>query len=282
MYDINSIYIASVLLITLVLIVEIGYRFGIRANGSIDVAAVSQISSIQASILGILALLLGFTFSLALQRYDSRSEAVVNEANAIGTAYMRVQLLPESVRSDVQKLMRDYLDQRIRAGSIALDNDTDRDALVKQANDTATAIWSYAASAAAENPNPVTTGLFIQAFNSVLDALGSRDAELERHVPETVLLLLYLTFGLAGAIVGYASGVNGHRVTVATYMMIALIVILVFMIVDLDRPRRGLIQVNQGSMLSLQAQIGADRVSVPGSPVQPAVSKAPLWPEHPD
>lgn len=257
MYDIDSIYIAGLLLVTLLLAIEAGYRIGRAANGTVDGAAASQISSIQTSILGILALLLAFTFSLSLQRYETRSKAVVDEANAIGTAYLRVQLLPESVRDDVQRLMRDYIDQRIQASSVTLADDEERILLVAQASNTANAIWGLAMQAAAADPNPVTSGLYIQAFNTVIDALGTRNAELERHVPEPVLLLLYLTFVLAGAILGYASGVAGHRVTFATYVMVGLIVVLVFTIVDLDRPRRGLIQIDQSSLVNLKAQFGS-------------------------
>lgn len=255
MYDINSAYIAGLLLVSLLLLIEAGYRIGLRANESVDEAAASQITSIQGSILGILALLLAFTFSLALQRYDTRSEAVVNEANAIGTAYLRVDLLPESVRIDVGQLMRIYLDQRIQASAVTLANDAERAALVAEASNTANAIWKLAVQAAAENANPVTTGLFIQAFNSAIDALGTRNAELERHVPEPVLLLLYVTLMLTGAIIGYASGVRGHRATFATYVMVGLIVVLVFAVIDLDRPRRGLIQIDQSSLIELQAQV---------------------------
>lgn len=258
MYDINSIYIAGVLLLTLLLVIEAGYRIGNAANGAVDAAAASQINSIQGSILGILALILAFTFSLALQRYSSRSEAIVNESNAIGTAYLRVQLLPKSVRDEVQQLMVDYLDRRVQACSVTLADDDERKLLVAAAGDTAAAVWRLVMQAAAEDPNPVTTGLFIQAFNSMLDALGLRDAELERHVPEPVLMLLYLTFVLTGAIVGYASGVAGHRVSFATYIMVGLIVVLVFTIVDLDRPRRGLIQVDHRSLIDLQRQVRAD------------------------
>lgn len=269
MYDINSFYIAGLLLVSLLLLIEAGYRIGLRANGSVNDAAASQIYSIQSSILGILALLLAFTFSLALQRYDTRSEAVVNEANAIGTAYLRVDLLPESVRNDIRQLMRDYLDKRIEASAVTLANDAERESLVAKASDTANAIWKLAMQAAAEDPGPVTTGLFIQAFNAALDALGTRNAELERHVPEPVLLLLYLTFMLTGAIVGYASGVRGHRVAFATYVMVGLIVVLVFTVVDLDRPRRGLIQIDQSSLRELQAQMmaSADAESMTIAPV---------------
>jgi hypothetical protein len=82
--------------------IEMSYRMGLRTRVSADEASKAHINTIAASLLGILALLLGFTFSLSLQPFDSRSAAVVDEANAIGTAYLRAQLLPASVRSDVR------------------------------------------------------------------------------------------------------------------------------------------------------------------------------------
>jgi hypothetical protein len=103
LYDINSSLIACVLFISMVLAVELGYRVGLRKSHATNDAAEEHVNGIQASILGIPALLLGFTFSLSLQRFDTRSDAVVNERNAIGTAYLRAQLLPAPLNVDAQK-----------------------------------------------------------------------------------------------------------------------------------------------------------------------------------
>ena len=258
MYDISSIWIASFLFVAMVLAIEVGYRFGRRSHRDASDGFRSHVNGIAASLIGVLALLLGFTFSLSLHRFDSRSELVVDEANAIGTAYLRSQLLPASVRGDVQKLFREYLDQRIQASTIALVKENERGSLLERSTRTQWALWAHARKAAEQEPNPVTTGLFIQSLNEVIDTYGRRDATLERHVPEVVLLLLFVTFLMAGAIVGYSSGVANHRASFVTYIMIALISILVFIILDLDRPRRGLIRVNQESLFNLQAAINAN------------------------
>jgi Na+/H+-dicarboxylate symporter len=118
-------------------------------------------------------------------------------------------------------------------------------------------LWRHVGEAVAIDDRPVTTGLFIQALNEMIDAYGSRDAALNRHVPEAVLLLLLGTFVLTAALVGYSSGLVGHRVSLATYVLVVLIVLLVFLIVDLDRPRRGLIEVSQQSLIDLQTVEGA-------------------------
>lgn len=253
MYDHNSVFIVFMLFLALMLATEIGYRIGTRFVSSTAEPAKSQISAIQGSILGVLALLLGFTFSLALQRYDMRSEAVVNEANAIGTVMLRTGLLPDTVQQQSRNNIENYLDLRIRASKVSLDRQDERDSLLRESGQVLDALWAYAEQAARDNPSPVTTGLYIQALNDMIDAYGSRDAALNRHVPELVLFLMFGTLVLAASLVGYASGVAGHRTSFAAYTLFVLIVLLVFLVIDLDRPRRGLIEVSQQSMIELKA-----------------------------
>ena len=94
LYSFSTLLIVSVLLLAIVVGIEIGYRLGRRAQKMLIEPTKSQINAIQASMLPLLALILGFTFSLSLQRYDERANAVVDEANAIGTTYLRTKLLP--------------------------------------------------------------------------------------------------------------------------------------------------------------------------------------------
>lgn len=259
MYNLNSVQIAIFLFVCLVLAIEVGCRIGRRSQKATNEEARSHISAIQASLLGVLALLLGFTFSLSLQRYDSRSAAVVDEANAIGTTYLRSQLLPVSVRREVQELLRSYLEVRIQEGIIPLSNEAERRELLNKASLNQDILWRLALQAAEEDKSPVTSGLFIQSLNELIDSHGRRNAVLDRHVPEVVLFLLFSTFILTWGIVGYASGIGGNRVSLAAYIMLVLIVLLIFIIIDLDRPRRGLIQINQASLVELQEAIESDQ-----------------------
>lgn len=257
LYDVNGLSIAVGLLLSMLLSIELGYRLGAPAQDQVSESYKSHVNSISGSLLGILALLLGFTFSLSLQRYDSRSEAVVHEANAIGTTYLRADFLPEALRDEVKALLREYMDLRVTTGQVDL---TQHERLRSMAVDTGrlhSKLWDYARQAAELDPNPVRTGLFIQTLNDLIDNYSQRDAELARHVPELVLTLLYVTFVMTGAVVGYATGLSGHRASMVTHILAVLIVILVFIILDLDRPQRGLIQVSQKSMLDLQVSIHA-------------------------
>lgn len=257
MYDLPSVAIAAVLFVTMGTVIEGGYRAGLRFEKRSTEQTKGHVSAIQGALLGILALLLGFTFSLALQRYDSRSEAVVKEANAIGTAYLRTRLLPEAARGPAREGLRRYVDLRVEAGAVNLAHDAERRQLVVRIGRAFDEVWDHATTVAREAPNPVTTGLYVQALNDMIDAFGERDAALERHVPEVVLFLLYGAFLMAGLIVGFTAGLSGHRTSFATYIMVGLIVLLVYIIIDLDRPRRGLIEVSQQPMIELQSSMHA-------------------------
>ena len=276
-YGLNSLFIAGVLFISMSITIEVGYRIGRVKQASADEAIKAHINAIQASLLGVLALMLGFTFSLALQRFDSRSQAVVDEANAIGTTYLRAQLLPVSVREETQKLLQNYADLRVKVSGLSLDNETAREAFLFKANNVLDALWGCARKAAEEDNSPVTSGLFIQSLNETIDSYGRREAALNRHVPEIILFLLYGTFLMTGGIIGYSAGIAGHRPAMISYILVALIVVLAFIIADLDRPRRGLIKVDQTSLIQLKAAIDATQAAgtqpaVPANILRPAVT----------
>jgi len=175
--------------------------------------------------------MLAFTFSMAGSRFEDRRQAVVTEANAIGTAWLRTELLPEAYRADIRGQMSRYINLRVEAGRLDLTHSEEREELLRRTGEVIDGIWAQATAAAAEVPNPVTTGLFVQALNEMFDAFGSRDAALARHVPEMVLFLLYGTFLMTGSVMGFTAGLGGQRTSYSTYIMTGLIVILVFIII---------------------------------------------------
>ena len=264
MYSQSSVLIVSGLFVLMLLAMEIGVRAGRRRQASAT-EAITQANAVLASMLGLLALLLAFTFSAALQRYEDRSQTVVAEANAIGTTYLRVRLLPAGMQEEVQALLRQYLDVRIQEGRIDSTEPELHESLLQRAKRMESQLWSHAVRAAELDSRPVTSGLFIQSVNELIDTSGTRAAALNRHVPEIVLFLMFATIVLTAATLGYASGIAGHRVTLAAFVLVMLIALIVYLIIDLDRPRRGAIQVRHESMLSLQQTIAA----VPGHTAQP-------------
>ncbi len=250
MYDINSGLIAFLLLVLMLGAMWIGNRRGLARHARENEESRSQTLAVQGSLLGVLALLLGFTFSLALARYDDRSRAVVDEANAIGTAQLRADLLPDELAVQAGGLFNRYIGLRIAAGAVAVVEDGERASLLAEAEAVFAGLWELAMVANEERPGPASVA-FASALNDMIDSYAVRDAALDRHVPEIVLMLLYLTFVFLGAILGYAAGVTGIRPGPPVHAMVVLIVMLVFVIVDLDRPRRGLIAVDQSALLAL-------------------------------
>jgi hypothetical protein len=178
MYGLGSALIVSGLFLCLLPSMEIGFRSG-RRRQAIAAESITRANAVLASILGLLALLLAFAFSAALQRYDDQSQAVVAEANAIGTAYLRVLLLPKGMHDEVQGLLREYLDVRIQEGRVNTADTKKREVLLQKANLMVAQPWGHAARAAEQHGRPVTSGLFIQSLNELIDAYGNQECDLK-------------------------------------------------------------------------------------------------------
>ncbi len=248
LYSYSSIAIAATLFVVIIIFNEAGFQVGRFIQSRTDDEVKSLTGSIQASILGLLALLLGFTFSMSMQRYDNRSMALIDEANAIGTAILRVQLLPETYQKDANDMLRDYVELRIAIGRIDLTKRDERKKSNQQVSSLQNRLWSLAVMATNEDPRPVTTGAFVKSLNDLIDSQGRRNALLLMHVPEVVLILLIIVFASSGGILGYSNGLSGKRILGPVVLVSLLITLIVFIIIDLDRPKRGLIQVNQDVM----------------------------------
>lgn len=252
MYNQNSILIAILLLASILLAYEICFRIGRHYQKKTDKEVKAQTNSIQTGILGLLALLLGFTFNMSLQRFDNRSYAVIKEANAIGTAILRTKLLPAPYDTINRSLLQKYVDLRIEISSIDLTDISERESVNKKTDEIQNIIWDNSIKAAEIDPRPVTTGYFITSLNDVIDARGERNAILQRHIPEVILFLLFIVFIIGGALMGYTSGLGLKRAYIPTIMFTLLIVLVVFIILDLDRPKRGLIKIKQDSLIELK------------------------------
>jgi hypothetical protein len=251
LYSHSSVEIAAILFVVMVAFNEIGFQIGRYVQKHTDSEIKTLTGSIQASILGLLALLLGFTFSMAMQRYDSRSMAVIDEANALGTTLLRVKLLPQQYQPEVYKLLGEYVDLRIAVGKLDITRSSERDQHNRQVLGLQHTLWAIAVQATNDDPRAVTTGAFVKSLNDVIDMQGKRSALLQMHVPEAVLLLLFVVFVSSGGMIGYSGGLSGKRIVAPVVLVSLLITLIVFIIIDLDRPRRGLIQVNQSVLLEL-------------------------------
>lgn len=255
MYDQSSVLIAVGLFTAMLLANQLGYRFGARSSADDNSELKSQTTAIQAGIMGLLALLLGFTFNMSLQRYDARSNVVIEETGVISNAVMRAKMLPEEFRQPALNLLKRYIDERITLSSVDLSKRPKRIELNLRVTTLQQQMFDLAMNAAEVDHRALTSGAFLQALTSLVQVEGKRSAMLQLHVPEPVILLLFTVFITTGGILGYSSGLGRKRPKFPTIIMSALIVLVVFIIIDLDRPKRGIIKVNQDSLVDLQQNL---------------------------
>jgi hypothetical protein len=258
LYSLPLWLIFLLLIVSLMAADEVGYRFGRRKRDTASELSRSQFSHVQGALFGLFALLLGFTFAMALARFDQRTDMVVAESNAIGTAAGGVALLPEPQRTQMAALIHRYVDVRVEAGGGNLHTARWR-ALDQEAARLQDQLWQQAVAAADANPQSIPVGWMLQAVSAVGDAKEDRYAAQENHVPESVILLLFGFAILTSGTIGYGNALAGHRALGMAAVFTVLIVNVLMLIIDLDRPSRGLITIRQESMINLQKSLNAPR-----------------------
>jgi len=236
---------------------ELGFRCGLRLHETKDEARKGLIGGIQGAILGLLALLLGFSFAMSAGRYEKRRDMVLQEANAIGTTYLRASLLPESHQSVVEDLLRRYVD--VRFAFYDAGEDKGRIAAAQEAAaKIQRELWNHAVAAGKQAPSPMIP-LFINALNETIDLDAVRLNALRTHVPGAVWLLV-LGVAMCGCYAsGYGAGSSGARSGFTDIALPLMIAVVITLIADLDRPRGGMIRISQQPMIDLKSNLSSSR-----------------------
>lgn len=258
--------IALVIFVVCFLVAEGGYQLGKRhaaakrdSTGDSESAARAKykkdhLGAAQAAIAALLGLLLAFTLSMSVSRFETRKLAVVDEANAVGTAYLRTDLLPEPQRTLSVRAFAEYVDVRLQLASPERYL-SEASNLQERATSLQQQLWSLGVSAAELDQRAVTYGLYLQSLNEMIDSAGRREAGLRNHVPEPVLYVIFVVaFAMLG-VMGYTSGLSGGRSLVAEVVITFVVTAVMFVILDFDRPFRGVIRVNQQSLEDVRALI---------------------------
>jgi hypothetical protein len=230
---------------------EVGFRLGrwwqVRTPGEQE----GPTGMLVGSILALLAFLLAVTMGMASDRFDARRSLVLAEANAIGTAYLRAGYLPEPASSQARELLREYVPLRI-----VVTDTNDIQADVDQSNAILAKLWTITEGVAKNNGSDVVA-LYVESVNETIDINESRiTAGIYARVPETVLLLLVGGAALSLAMVGYSAGLTERRSLLTAVVLVLALGAVIMIVIDLDRPREGFIQVSQQPLLDLQRQIG--------------------------
>jgi len=206
-----------------------------------------EFNLVQGATLTLLGLIIGFTFSMALNRYDQRKNYEEEEANAIGTEYLRADLLPEADAAKVRGLLKRYLDERVKFYTLR-----DDDELAK--SDAATAklqaeLWAAVKAPALAQPSPVTA-LAVSGMNDVLNTQGYTQAAWWNRIPTSAWALMAAISICANVLVGLGAKKTNRRT--ALFLVMPFVVALAFfLIADIDAPRRGVILVKPQNLQSL-------------------------------
>jgi len=232
---------------------EAGYRFGYWLQDRTQDKKEGPTNMIVGSLLTLMALLLAITMGMAADRFDRRRGIVLEEANSIGTTYLRAGYLPELAANEVRNLIRAYVPLRI------MENDPrDVSERISQSSTIHDKLWSIAEELAHNHPESEVLALYIESLNETIDLHETRIvAGIYSRVPHTIFLLLVAGSLLTLAAMGYNSGLMQKRSTATAALMIIVLGAVITLVVDLDRPRDGLLSVDQRPLIDLQEQIGA-------------------------
>jgi hypothetical protein len=237
----NAILFAAVLFAGMLLAQEIGWRVGRRRVSAEGEAAPASFGAIEGAVFGLMALLVAFTFHGAASRFDARRELAVREANDIGTAYLRLDLLPPEAQPKLRDLFRRYVDARLEVYRELPDVAAARQALGRSSA-LQEEIWKSAVEAARDRSQ--ATMLLLPALNSMIDITTNRTVALQTHPPFVVFLMLGFLAVACSLLAGYGMAGVPTRSVLHVLGFAAILTVTVYVILDYEFPRVGVIRID--------------------------------------
>ena len=250
--------LSIVLFIGMLVSIEIGRRIGIARLAHDPDGLAKGISASDGAVFGLLGLMIAFTFSGAASRFEARRHLVTEEANAIGTAYLRIALLPEDAQPELQKLFRQYVDLRLETYAHPEDQQA-TEAKFAESVAVQEMIWAKAVNGV---QRPDVKGrpeaVVLPAMNAMFDIAATRKAATMNHPPVAIFLLLGILCLIASLLVGYGLSSNKNRSSLHALVFAAIMSLCVYVIVDLEFPRLGLIRVDSFDQLLVDVRKGME------------------------
>jgi len=235
---------------------EVGYRTGLWWQARTPDEKDGPTGMLVGSLLALMAFLLAVTMGMAVDRFDTRRQLVLQEANAIGTVYLRAGYLPQPASDQSRELLREYAPLRVNNGDASqLQAHFDQSAQIQAQ------LWAIAEPLARDATGSPVLALYISALNDMIDLGETRLTALEyARVPDTVILLLFLGATLTLGMVGFNAGLHRRRSVIGAVVLVIFLGAVITLVVDLDRPRQGFLRVSQQPLIDVEHQMG-----VPGS-----------------
>lgn len=251
--DLPLLILFMITMMVVLLSYEGGFRAGRWRSRRSEHEQEVVVRSMVGTMLGLLTFILAFTFWLAATHFDASRQALLNEANALRTAYLRADLLPEPHCTEIRDQLREYVDVRLeaaRSGKI--------EQAIARSEELHSQLWSQAIAAREKVSSPIFAGYFIQSLNDVV-ALHARRVMVgsEFRIPSPIWIALYVIMALAAAAIGCHGGLTGASRPLVAVAFVLIISVVILLIADLDRPRRGALRVSQQALLDLQRTMNA-------------------------
>jgi hypothetical protein len=235
--------------------IEAGGWLGRYRRRCADDEREALVGSIAAATLTLLGLLLAFTFGLAASRFDARRQMVVQEANAVGTTYLRAGLLPGDRTVAIRDLLASYADSRLEVTETR-----DVETALRRAEEIHRALWAEAEALGRQHAESIVVGLFVQALNETIDVHASRVlVGIQGRIPLVLWGALFLMAALTMAGVGYFGGLTRSRRSPAVIVLALTFSGILLLIADLDRPSAGLLEVSQQAMKDVRQMMEETR-----------------------
>jgi hypothetical protein len=241
-YTVAVLLLAVGLFFGMVLLLEVGRAIALRSQTKDADGASAGIGALGGSVFALLGLLIAFTFSGAAARFDVRRELIVEEANAIGTAYLRLDLLPPEAQASLKELFREYVRGRLEVFRKLPDVAAAKEELAKSTT-LQSQIWQQAVAACRAADYQPATILLLPALNEMIDITTTRTMAAQTHPPAIIFAMLCVMALAASLLAGYGLAGAGSRRRMHEIVFAATIAISVYVIIDLEYPRGGLIRV---------------------------------------
>jgi hypothetical protein len=240
----SSLMIGVVLFFLLIAFYFLGYQLRLRKMARSKEPIGEDLGAISGTLLGLLALMLAFTFGMSNSRYDSRRALVVEEANDIGTVILRTDIFPDSIRQELRAQLKEYVKARVEYYETGMNLEKAYAAYVR-GNEISGKVWSIVASYAQVDPSLTKTSEIIPALNAMIDIVTTRRAVGEATIPESILYFLFTLCLTSSFLLGYD---RKNRLDLIVVVGFALMLsATVFTIIDLDKPRSGLITMDKAN-----------------------------------
>jgi len=251
-----TLFIAGLFAGMLVLL-EVGRRLGLRRRARMPEDAGAGLGAVEGALFALLGLLIAFTFSGAAERFEVRRHLIVEEANAIGTAYLRIDLLPAAAQPAMRDGFRRYVDSRLAVYRALPDLDAAKEELARSAAIQGK-IWSAAVAACPQAPSPQACVLLLPALNAMIDITTTRTVAGYTHPPALIFAMLAVLALACSLLAGHAMAGSRTRNWVHILAFAAILTITVYVILDYEFPRIGFIRIDPVDQVLVDVRAGME------------------------